>query len=131
MKPRSLLPFLLLAGLAAPAAPAQDYTTDKPAKQPAVAVPLTEEQKASLRALDVRLAGLEALLARVDDPAYHAREAKSLADLKRRRAGLERNFDPMSYESLMHSVISRYQVIALWLTPPREPAPAARPPAKS
>lgn len=26
----------------------------------------------------------------------------------------------MTYETLMHSVIGRYQVIALWLTPPRD-----------
>jgi hypothetical protein len=30
----------------------------------------------------------------------------------------------MTYETLMHSVISRYQVIALWLTPPRELPPS-------
>lgn len=118
---------LLLLGLAASPAFAQDYTTDKPAaKAPPVVLPLTDEQKAALRAVDARLAGLEALLAKVDDPTYRAREARAVADMKKRRAGLEKNFDPMTYESLMHSVISRYQVIALWLTPPRLPGPAPK-----
>lgn len=118
---------LLLLGLTASPAVAQDYTTDKPAaKAPPVVLPLTDEQKAALRAVDVRLAGLEALLAKVDDPTYRAKEASAVADMKKRRKGLERNFDPMTYESLMHSVISRYQVIALWLTPPRLPGPAAK-----
>lgn len=122
---KTLLPLLLLAWAAAATLVAQDYTTDKPAKKaPPVAIPLTDEQKAALRAVDVRLAGLEALLARVDDSAYRAKEAKAVVDMKKRRAELEKNFDPMTYETLMHSVISRYQVIALWLTPPRDKPPA-------
>lgn len=117
---------VFLCGAASPAI-AQDYTTDKPAaKAPPVVLPLTDEQKAALRAVDARLAGLEALLAKVDDPAYRAKEASAVADMKKRRAGLEKNFDPMTYETLMHSVISRYQVIALWLTPPRLPGPAPK-----
>lgn len=122
-------PLALLVLLCAAAAPAiaQDYTTDKPAaKAPPVVLPLTDEQKAALRAVDVRLAGLDALLAKIDDPTYRTKEATAVADMKKRRAGLEKNFDPMTYESLMHSVISRYQVIALWLTPPRLPGPAAK-----
>jgi hypothetical protein len=118
---------LLLLGLAASSAFTQDYATEKPAaKAPPVVRPLTDEQKAALRAVDVRLAGLESLLAKVDDPTYRAREARAVADMKKRRAALEKNFDPMTYDSLMHSVISRYQVIALWLTPPRLPGPAPK-----
>jgi hypothetical protein len=121
---KTLFPLFLLAWAAVVSAVAQDYTTDKPAaKAPPVAIPLTAEQKSALRAVDVRLAGVEALLAKVDDPVYRAKEAKAVADMKKRRAGLEKNFDPMTYETLMHSVISRYQVIALWLTPPRELPP--------
>lgn len=120
-----LFPLLVLAGAAAAPAAAQESPTDKPAaKAPPVAIPLTEEQKSALRAVDVRLAGVEALLAKVDDPVYRAKEEKAVADMKKRRAGLEKNFDPMTYETLMHSVISRYQVIALWLTPPRDKPPA-------
>lgn len=124
---KTLYAILLLAWVAAAPAIAQDYTTDKPAsKAPPVAIPLTDEQKAALRAVDVRIKGVETLIARIDDPAYRAREARAVADMKKRRAGLEKNFDPMTYESLMHSVISRYQVIALWLTPPRESVPSAK-----
>jgi len=116
-----LFSLLVLAWAAAVPAGAQDTTTDKPAaKAPPVAIPLTDEQKAALRAVDVRIAGVEALLAKVDDPVYRAKEAKAVADMKKRRAGLEKNYDPMTYETLMHSVISRYQVIALWLKSPRD-----------
>lgn len=118
---KTLFPLFLLAGAASLSVGAQDHVTDKPAaKAPPVAIPLTAEQKAALRAVDVRIGGVEALLAKVDDPVYRAKEVKAVADMKKRRAGLEKNFDPMTYETLMHSVISRYQVIALWLTPPRE-----------
>lgn len=102
---------------------ADDKKAAKKVRPPAIAVALTAEQKTALQAVDVRLAGVDALVARIDDPAYRAREARTVADLRRRRSELERNFDPMSYESLMHTVISRYQIVALWLTPPREPAP--------
>ena len=97
----------------------QDYTTDKPAPNPAITVPLTPEQKNALEAVDVRIAGVEALVAKIDDPAYRENCVAAVKDLKKRRGSLEKNFDPALYESLMHSVISRYQVIALWLTPPR------------
>ena len=121
---KTALPFLLLAWTVAVSAVAQDTTTDKPAaKAPPVELPLTDEQKAALRAVDVRIGGIEALLGKVDDLVYRAKEAKAVADMKKRRAGLEKNFDPMTYETLMHSVISRYQVIALWLTPPRDKPP--------
>lgn len=124
---KTLYPVLLLAWAASASAGAQDYTVDKPAaKAPPVPIPLTDEQKAALRAVDVRIKGVEAMVARIDDATYRAKEAKAVADMKKRRAGLETNFDPMTYESLMHSVISRYQVIALWLTPPRESAPLAK-----
>src|SRR5580658_7078113 len=88
---------------------------------------LTPEQKAALAALDVRLAGVEALAAKIDDPDYKAEVARQIEDLKKRRLAIEKNFDPGLYEVLMHSVISRYQVIALWLEPAPLPphAPAA------
>lgn len=124
---KTLACIIVMLGFAASPALAQDYTTDKPAaKAPPVVLPLTDEQKAALRAVDVRLAGLEGLLAKVDDPVYRAKEEKAVIDMKKRRAGLEKNFDPMTYETLMHSVISRYQVIALWLAPPRLPGPAVK-----
>ena len=97
----------------------QDYTTDKPPPAPTITVPLTPEQKAALQAVDVRIAGVEALTAKVDDSAYRENCLSAVKDFKRRRASLEQNFEPGLYEALMHSVISRYQVIALWLTPAR------------
>jgi hypothetical protein len=63
---------------------------------------------------------------RIDDAAYKASVNSSIVDLKKRRAALEKKFDPASYETLMHNVIGRYQVIALWLTPPRTPPPAGK-----
>ena len=98
-----LFSLLVLALAAAVPAGAQDTATDKPAtKAPPVAIPLTDEQKAALRAVDVRIAGVEALLAKVDDLVYRAKEAKAVADMKKRRAGLEKNYDPMTYETLMN-----------------------------
>jgi hypothetical protein len=70
------------------------------------------------------LAGVEALAAKIDDPDYKAEVARQIDDLKKRRLAIEKNFDPGLYEVLMHSVISRYQVIALWLKPAPLPAPA-------
>lgn len=91
------------------------------------AAPFVTTRRALSRRHFLQGAGVAlALLAKVDDPTYRAKEASAVADMKKRRAGLEKNFDPMTYESLMHSVISRYQVIAPWLTPPRLPGPAAR-----
>lgn len=86
---------------------------------------LTAEQKSALAAVDVRLAGVETLAAKVNDPAYKAEVARQIQDLKKRRLEIEKNFDPALYETLMHSVISRYQVIALWLKAPALPVPAA------
>jgi hypothetical protein len=88
---------------------------------------LTPEQKAALAAVDVRLAGVVALAAKIDDPNYKAEVARQIEDLKKRRLAIEKNFDPGLYEVLMHSVISRYQVIALWLRPAPLPAPPPRP----
>src|SRR5262245_38526954 len=88
---------------------------------------LTPEQKAALAAVDVRLAGVVALAAKIDEPNYKAEVARQIEDLKKRRLAIEKNFDPGLYEVLMHSVISRYQVIALWLKPAPLPAPPPRP----
>jgi hypothetical protein len=79
---------------------------------------LTSEQKTALSAVDVRLAGVEALAAKIDDPGYRAEVARQIEDLKKRRLAIEKSFDSGLYEALMHSVISRYQVLALWLKPP-------------
>jgi hypothetical protein len=102
---------------------AQDYGNDKPARVPEVAIPLTAEQKAALEALDVRVAGVEALIVKIDDPPYKASVIAAVADFKKRRAVQAKNFDAGLYEALMHAVISRYQVVSLWLTPPRVPPP--------
>jgi hypothetical protein len=95
----------------------------------AASTPLTEEQKTALAAIDARMAGVEALAAKIDDPEYRATVASQIEDLKKRRLAMEKNFDPGLYEALMHSVISRYQVIALWLKPPALPRPPGTPPA--
>ena len=105
---------------------AQDYGNDKPPPEPKVSVPPTDEQKTALRAIDVRLAGVEQIAAKIDDPSYKATTDSAIADLKRRRKSLEKNFEPALSESLMHSVISRYQIIALWLTPARLPPPLSK-----
>jgi hypothetical protein len=84
---------------------------------------LTPEQKTALAAVDVRLAAVEALAAKIDDADYKTEVEKQIEDLKKRRLALEKNFDPALYETLMHSVISRYQVTALWLKPPPLPPP--------
>ena len=110
---------------------AQDYGDGKAPPTPAVSVPLTPEQKTALRAVDVRIAGVESLVAKIDEPTQKAANLTAVADLKKRRAALEKNFDPGLYEALMHSVISRYQTVALWLTPARVPGAAADSPGKT
>jgi hypothetical protein len=111
----------MIAGLMFAVAPvgAQEYGTDKPPPLPEISIPLTAEEQAALRAVDVRIAGVEALLPKIDDPAYKVSIVSAIEDLKKRRAALGKKFDPGLYEALMHAVISRYQVVALWLTPPR------------
>ena len=84
---------------------------------------LTVEQKAALAAVDARLAGVKTLAAKINDPGYKAEVARQIEDLKKSRLAIERNYDQGAYEALMHSVISRYQVIALWLKEPPLPAP--------
>jgi endonuclease/exonuclease/phosphatase family metal-dependent hydrolase len=87
----------------------------------AAADSLTPEQKAALAALDVRIAAVEAVAAKIDDTDYQAEVVKQIKELKDRRRGVERNFDQASYEALMHNVISRYQIAALWLKSPPLP----------
>jgi hypothetical protein len=50
----------------------------------AAASSLTAEQKAALAALDVRLAGVETLAAKIDDPNYKAEVARQIDDLKKK-----------------------------------------------
>ena len=107
-------------------AEAQDYAFEKSAAPKAtVTIPLTPEEKALLANLDVRIGAVEALMEKIDEPAFKKSVVSALADIKKRRAALEKKFDPASYETLMHLVIGRYQVISLWLKPPRVPAPAS------
>ena len=124
LRPAILVVILALAGLA-PALVAQDYGDGKSPGAPAVSVPLTAAQKTALRAVDVRIAGVESLVAKIGEPVQQAANLTAVADLKKRRAALEKNFDPGLYEALMHSVISRYQTVALWLTPARLPRSVA------
>src|SRR5262249_19164523 len=84
---------------------------------------LTPEQKAALAAVDVRLDGVQTLAAKIDDVDYKTDVARQIDDLKKRWLPFEKNFDQARYEALMPSVISRYQVIALWLKAPPLPAP--------
>lgn len=105
---------------------AQDYGNNKPRAEAATAVPLTPEQKTLLEAVDIRIGGIEALLPRLDDEKFKASTLAAIADLKKRRTSLGRNFDQGLYEALMHQVIGRYQVVQLWLKPPRVPAPAEK-----
>lgn len=116
----------LVLAFAASALVAQDYGDGKAKAPPvpAMSVPLTAEQQTALRAVEARIAGVETLAAKIDDAAQRAGVAAAVADLHKRRAALEKNFDSGLYEALMHAVISRYQLTALWLTPPREPGAA-------
>lgn len=84
---------------------------------------LTPEQKMALAAVDVRLAAVESLAATIEDADYKADVGRQIDELKKRRLALEKSFDPALYETLMHAVISRYQVTALWLKSPPPPEP--------
>jgi len=105
---------------------AQESAAEKRSAAPTTPIPLTAEQTTALTAIDVRIAAIETLAAKVDDAKYKAGVLSAVRDLKRRRIALESNFEPGLYESLMHSVISRYQIVALWLTPPRLPPPSSK-----
>jgi hypothetical protein len=118
--PVLLLVSLLVIGLAAAEPVGSKVLADEPK---AAGNSLTLEQKAALAAVDVRLAGVETLAATIDDPGYKADVARQIDDLKKSRLAVEKHFDQAAYEALMHSVISRYQVIALWLKPPPLPPP--------
>src|SRR4051812_11230609 len=84
---------------------------------------LTAEQRAAVAALDVRLGAVEKIAASIDDASYNAEVARQIDELKKSRVAIEKDFDQGRYETLMHSVISRYQVVALWLKSPLLPAP--------
>lgn len=118
-----LLPLFALGLAAAEPAEKKSAPVTKAEVEAVAATPLTPEQKTALAAIDARMVGVEAIIAKVDDVDYKADCDKSVADLKKRRTALETNFDQGLYEALMHSVITRYQIVALWLTPPRLPAP--------
>ena len=120
-----LSPLLAIAGVLAGAA---DTTHSADQHQAISGSRLTPEQATALAAIDMRLAGVEKLAQRIDDAGYRSEVGRQIEDLKERRRKLEEEFDPSLYESLMHSVISRYQVIALWLKPPPLPPPAIAPP---
>ncbi len=124
MRPSTCLLFPLFAlGLVAAEPEKKSEKVTKAEVEAVVATPLTDEQKNALTAIDARIVGLEAIVAKVDDADYKDDCQKAVADLKKRRKALETTYDQGLSEALMHSVISRYQVVALWLTPPRLPAP--------
>ena len=119
---------IIAAAILATPLGAQDYLANKPPPSaPTLEIPLTPQEKAQLVAVDIRLAAVEALVSKIDDPAFKSSSVSAIADIKKRRAALEKKFDPAGYEALMHLVIGRYQVIALWLKPPRIPGPAEKP----
>jgi len=110
---------LLTIGLAAIALAARNVLAEEP---PVVdGNSLTAEQKTALAAVAARLVAVEALAAKIDDPAYKADVARQIAELKKNQLAIERNFDQGAYDALMHSVISRYQVIGLWFKAPSVP----------
>lgn len=126
---RAIIP-LTLAGLGLTTLSGQVTSAEVKA---VVASNLTPEQKTALAAVDARMVGLEAIVAKVDDADYKADCLAAVADLKKRRLDMDKEFDQGLYEILMHSLISRYQVVALWLKPPALPPPAgwvAPPPRK-
>ena len=118
---------LIALTFASPVVLAQDYGNDKPPPPvPEVSIPLTPAEKATLHAIEVRLVGVEALAAKIDDPKYQASVQADIGDMKKRHAALEKKYDAGPAEALMHSVISRYQIVALWLRP--APLPSAAKP---
>jgi hypothetical protein len=122
---KSLVILTAAAALAAGRCLAADKP-EKPSKSEVEAVvpaPLTDEAKTALAAIDARMVGVEEIAKKVDDPDYKKEVGDQIADLKKRRLALEKNYDQGLSEALMHSVISRYQIIALWLKPPALPPP--------
>jgi hypothetical protein len=119
---------MIAAAMLATPLGAQDYLANKPPPSaPTLEIPLTPQEKAQLAAVDIRLAAVEALVSKIDDPAFKSSTVSAIADIKKRRAAIEKKFDPAGYETLMHLVIGRYQIVALWLEPPRIPGPAQKP----
>lgn len=123
---KSLVILTAAAALVAGRCLAADKPAEKPAQSEVEAVippPLTDEQKTALAAIDARMIGVEDIAKKIDDADYKQEVAEQIADLKKRRLALEKNYDQGLSEALMHSVISRYQIIALWLKPPALPPP--------
>src|SRR5262249_26749458 len=74
--------FGIVLSLASPILHAQDYGNNKPPPEPTVAIPLTAEEKAALVAVDVRIGGLEALAAKIEDDSYRSNTLAAIADMK-------------------------------------------------
>lgn len=108
--------FFLVSGLAW--VPLSVYAEEKSTPPP------SREQESVFRALDIRVAGVEALVARIDDPAYKASMVTVVEDFKKRRDDLRKNFDQVQFDALMHNVNRNYQIVSLWLKSPRTPAPS-------
>lgn len=118
----------ILAAFAAFAAAAPSDGAAPAAATAAQSAPgITPEQESALRAIDGRIDALAELGARVEDTAYRTATVAAVEDFRRRRRALAREYDAGLYEALMHAVISRYQVVSLWLTPARELPPADGP----
>jgi hypothetical protein len=93
-----------------------------PARQP-IATALTAEQVAGFRVLDIRLAGLESVAAKIGDPDYRTSIEATIADFKKLRDKLKSNFEQAQFDTLNHNVNRHYQIVSLWLKPPRYRAP--------
>ena len=104
---------LLLAGLSASSPSAE---TAYPGAAPALkSVALTPVQKSAVDALDVMLAGYDALIAKITDSDYKASTVKLLDALKSRRDVVRRNFEQGFYNDLKLDIYHEYQRTAAWL----------------
>ena len=122
---KSSFPFLCLLpvavlGFGVPVLSAQNAT---PA--PAAAAPVyTDEQKASLKALDAELARFDAMLQQDTDVQHKATVKAFLDGFKDRRDTMNKvPFDQGKYDEIRFDINVEYQRLAMWLAPPITPAP--------
>ena len=108
-----LLISLLAIGLTAAEPAVRKVLADEP--EAVAGNSLTPEQKTALAAVDARLAGVEAIAAKIDDPDYKAEVARQIEDLKKTPAGDREEFrsGPLrGADAFRHQPLSGHRTLA-------------------
>jgi len=124
-KTLSLLLGVIPAAVLALATPM--FAAQEAAPAAAAAPTYTDEQKASLKALDAELARFDAMLERDDDVQHKATVKAFLDAFKDRRDAMNKaTFDQGKYDEIRFDINVEYQRLAMWLAAPITPPPAKK-----